>query len=238
MVSEVDTRTKLVDPKLHEAGWKDGMIRKGSRIALSRIVDDRGNCKKDTEKDYTLYVSSFPIAVVKAEPESKSFLSEMQQVKDNAKNYMNVLSAYSTNCHKIEESDFTTNRQKTVEKYPSSEELREEYVNYKLKGVITKLRANLPEALYYYIPRGNRPWHFQEVGIRRNIEEIIKGRMLLLLTLATGKIPVSFQVVCKLVKLGYFRYILYLADRLFLIDQAIAQAVLRKAFYGSDRNGK
>lgn len=221
-MSEADTRAKLVDPKLRESGWKEEAIRRGSRIAPGRIVDDRGNRKKGTEIDYILYVSSFPIAVVEAEPESKSALSGMQQAKDDAENYMDVLFAYSTNGHEIEEFDFTTNKQTTLEKFPSPEELWERYVNFKLKGVITKPKANPLETPYYYLPGGKKPWYFQEVGIRRIIEEILKGKKRLLLTMATGtgKTFVAFQVVWKLVKSGYFRRVLYLADRIFLRDQA------------------
>jgi type I restriction enzyme R subunit len=78
------------------------------------------------------------------------------------------------------------------------------------------------EVPYYYLPGGKKPWYFQEVAIKRVIEEILKGKRRLLLTMATGtgKTYVAFQVVWKLVKSGYFRCVLYLADRLFLRNQA------------------
>jgi len=222
MLSEADTRVKLIDPKLHESGWKEEMIRRGSHITPGRIVDDRGGRKKGTEIDYILYVSSFPIAVVEAEAESKSALAGMQQAKDDAKNYMDVLFAYSTNGHGIEEFDFVTNRQTSLDRFPSPEELLERYRSYKLKGVVAKPEVNPLEAPYCYLPGGKKPWYFQEVGIRRVIEEIVKGKKRLLLTMATGtgKTFVAFQVVWKLVKSGYFRRVLYLADRLFLRDHA------------------
>jgi len=222
MMSEADTRAKLVDPKLHESGWKEESIRRGVHVAPGRILDERGNRKKGTEVDYVLYAFSVPIAVVEAEPESKTALAGMQQAKDDAKSYMDVLFAYSTNGHEIEEFNFITNRQTTVEKFPTPEELWERYLNYRLKGLIGKPRTNPLETPYYYLPGGKKPWYFQEVAIRRIIEEIIKGNKRLLLTMATGtgKTFAAFQIVWKLVRSGYLRRVLYLADRNFLRDQA------------------
>jgi len=222
MLSEADTRVKLIDPKLHESGWKEEMIRRGVRITPGRIVDERGSRKKGTEIDYILYVSSLPVAVVEAEAESKSALAGMQQAKDDAKNYMEVLFAYSTNGHQIEEFDFITNKQTTLDRFPTPEELWEKYLNYRLKGTVIKPRENPLETPFYYLPGGKKPWYFQEVTIKKVIEEIMKGKKRLLLTMATGtgKTHVASQVVWKLVKSGYFRRVLYLADRLFLRDQA------------------
>lgn len=222
MMSEADTRAKLVDPKLHESGWKEECVKRGVRIAPGRIVDDRDNRKKGTEIDYILYVSSVPIAVVEAEPESKSALSGMQQAKDDAKNYMDILFAYSTNGHEIEEFDFTTNRQTSPDKFPSPEELWERYLNYRLRGIATKPKANPLGTPYYYLVDGKKHWYFQEVAIKRIVEEIFKGKKRLLLTMATGtgKTFVAFQIVWKLLNSGYFCRVLYLADRIFLRGQA------------------
>ena len=40
MLSESDSRVKLVDPKLHQSGWKEELIRRGKRIAPGRIIDE------------------------------------------------------------------------------------------------------------------------------------------------------------------------------------------------------
>jgi len=222
MLSEDDTRAKLVDPKLHEGGWKEEMISRGKRVAPGKIIDEKGNRKKGTEIDYILFFASVPIAVVEAEPESKPALSGMQQAKDDAQNYMDVLFAYSTNGHQIEEFDFTTNKQTTLDRFPAPEELWQRYLKYKLKGVKIEAKANPLETAYYYIPGGKRPWYFQEVAIKRSIEEILKGRKRILLTMATGtgKTFAACQLVWKLWRSGYVHRVLYLADRNFLRDQA------------------
>ena len=220
MLNEADTRVKLVDPKLHDSGWKEGVIERGRHISPGRIIDENGNRKKGTEIDYILYYSSMPIAVVEAEPESKSALSGMGQAKDDAENYLHVLFAYSTNGHEIEEFDFTTNTQKTLKRFPTSEELFKRYADY-----IFGRRAFDPSSLtypYHHVVEGKSPWYFQETAIKKIIEAILNGKKRILLTMATGsgKTYVAFQVVWKLLKSGYSHRVLYLADRNFLRDQA------------------
>lgn len=226
MLNEADTRVKLVDPKLHEAGWKEEMIERGRHISPGRIIDENGNRKKGTEIDYILSYSSMPIAVVEAEPESKSALSGMGQAKDDAENYMHVIIAYSTNGHEIEEFDFTTNTQKTLERFPAPEKLFKRYTDYVFKEKVSERKGPLIYP-YHRISGGKRPWYFQEVAIKRVIEAILKGKKRILLTMATGsgKTYVAFQVVWKLLKSGYLSRVLYLADRNFLRDQAYNEFV-------------
>lgn len=221
MLNETDTRVKLVDPKLHEFGWLEDMIFRDKPITPGRIVDEKGNRRAGKKPDYILlYSPSFPIAVVEAKDEGHSALDGMQQAKGYARD-LDVLFAYSTNGHEIEEFDFITNTQRTLDKFPSPNELWERYQIHRLRD-IAKPKANPLETQYYYLPGGKKPWYFQEVAIKRVMEEILKGKKRLLLTMATGtgKTYVAFQVVWKLVKSGYFRRVLYLADRLFLRDQA------------------
>jgi type I restriction enzyme R subunit len=222
MLNEADTRVKLIDPKLHESGWREEFILRDRPITPGRLVDERGNRKPGKKPDYILlYRPGFPIAVVEAKDEAHSALDGMQQAKGYAMD-LDVLFAYSTNGHEIEEFDFTTNMQRSLDRFPSPEELWQRYTSHKLRNVVIKPGLNPLEVPYYYLPGGKKPWYFQEVAIKRVIEEILKGKRRLLLTMATGtgKTYVAFQVVWKLVKSGYFRRVLYLADRLFLRDQA------------------
>jgi type I restriction enzyme R subunit len=221
MLREDDTRAKLVDSKLHESGWKEEMIERGRCITPGKLIDEQGKRKKGTEIDYILYYNSVPIAVVEAEPESKSALSGMGQAKDDAENYMHVPFAYSTNGHEIEEFDFTTNTQRTLSRFPTPEELWERYVKYKFKEKLTKVKLD-PLTYSYHLTGGKYPWYFQEVAIRKVIEAILNDKKRILLTMATGsgKTYVAFQIVWKLLNSRYLKRVLYLADRLFLRDQA------------------
>ena len=221
MLNEADTRVKLIDPMLHKAGWTEDKIIRERVITPGRILDEKGNRKKGKKPDYILVYNFTPIAVVEAKEEGKSALEGMQQAKEYAED-LNVLFAYSTNGHQIEEFSFITNKQRTIENFPSPDELWKKYVTYSLKDVKIKPKVNPLETPYYYVPGSKKPWYFQEVAIKKVIESILKGKKRVLLTMATGtgKTFVAFQIVWKLLKSGYLRRVLYLADRLFLRDQA------------------
>ena len=52
MLNEADTRAKLIDPKLHTAGWKEENIQRDVYIRLSKVIDvndkktEKVNCKR------------------------------------------------------------------------------------------------------------------------------------------------------------------------------------------------
>lgn len=219
MASEDDTRAKYIDPKLHESGWKEEYIQRGKRIAPGRIIDEQGNRKKGTEIDYILHYHSVPIAVVEAKKEYKTALDGMQQAKDDAKNYLDVPFAYSSNGKEIEEFNFFTNKQSTLERFPSPEELWQKFTDKFNLYNIEKSPLDYP---YYYLSGGKYPRYYQEVAIKKVIEKVMEGKKRLLLTLATGtgKTYIALQIAWKLVKSGHLHRVLYLSDRIFLRDQA------------------
>jgi len=240
MLNEADTRAKLIDPKLHNSGWKEEKIVRDKPITPGRLIDEKGNRKKGKKPDYILYYSpSLPIAVVEAKEEAKSALDGMQQAKDYAE-AIDVLFAYSTNGHQIEEFDYTTNSQKTIKRFPAPEELFKRYLEYTFPkkevgsgpAIIAEskapyegekqLKVNPLTYPYYHLSGGKYPWYFQESAIQKVIESILKGKKRILLAMATGtgKTYIAFQIVWKLLKSGYLKRVLYLADRNFLRDQA------------------
>jgi len=218
-MSEADTRVKLIDPKLKESGWSEDKIRRDVYITPGKIIDETGRRQKGRKPDYILYHNpSFPIAVVEAKEKSKSALTGMEQAKEYAR-MLGVLFAYSTNGHEIEEFDFTTNTQRTIERFPTPEELYKRYVKFTFKE---EVKTDPLEYPYYSISSGKEPRYYQEAAINKAIEAILKGKKRVLLTMATGtgKTYVAFQIVWKLLKSGYFQRVLYIADRIFLRDQA------------------
>jgi len=46
MLNEADTRVKLIDPKLHEAGWEEDKIVRDKYITPGRLIDENGKIKK------------------------------------------------------------------------------------------------------------------------------------------------------------------------------------------------
>jgi len=222
MLNEADTRAQLVDPKLRRSGWTEACIERDKPITRGRILNDAGDRAHPKKPDYVLYYPQkgcMPIAVVEAEPESKSSLAGMQQAKEY-RSMLNVPFAYSTNGREIEEFDNFTKRQTTLERFPSPEELWERYVKHEeLKG--------MPEIenplIYPYYPFPDKPIrYYEEVAVRSAIKAILEGKKRVLLTMATGsgKTYVAFQISWKLFKTRRVRRILYLVDRIFLREQA------------------
>lgn len=220
-LNEADTRVKLIDPKLHDGGWKEESIVRDRPTTPGRIIDEEGNRRAGKKPDYVLLQSrSFPIAVVEAKDESHTALDGMQQAKDYAKD-LDVLFAYSTNGRQIEEFDFSTNSQRTVEAFPAPEELWQRYVTQRLKNIRAEVTSN-PLEVPLVFEKGKEPRYYQEVAVKRVIEDVLKGknRVLLAMATGTGKTHVAFWIVWKLYKAGLVRRVLLVSDRIFLRNQA------------------
>jgi type I restriction enzyme R subunit len=220
MLNEADTRVKLIDPKLHEGGWKEEQILRERPITVGRILDEDGNRGAGKKADYVLlFSSSFPLAVVEAKDESHTALDGVQQAKSYAKD-LDVLFAYSTNGHQIEEFDRFSNKQQTLASFPSPEELWKKYFEYRLKDA--KIPSKNPLEIPLPVERGKEPRYYQEIAVKSVVESVLKGNKRILLTMATGtgKTHVAFWTVWKLYNSGLIRRILYIADRIVLRDQA------------------
>ncbi|RLI41224.1 restriction endonuclease subunit R, partial [Candidatus Bathyarchaeota archaeon] len=225
MLNEADTRVKLIDPKLHESGWTERMIEREKVIAKGMIINESGDRLPVRKPDYILYYpdkDGILLAVIEAEAEDKSHLAGMQQAKEYMER-LNVPFAYSTNGHKIEEYDDFHQTQRTLEKFPSPEDLWKRYVEGKELKEVFKEEGEKNPLLYPYYPFPDKPIrYYQEVAVRNAIEAILRGQKKVLLTMATGsgKTYVAFQIVWKLYKSRKNRRVLYLVDRIFLRRQA------------------
>jgi len=222
MLNEAETRAKLIDPKLHESGWSEDLIQRELKITEGRIIDDYGNRKEGLKPDYILFLERyFPIAVVEAKGESKHHASGIQQAKRYAE-MLNVPFAYSTNGHKIEEYDFITKKQKTLDKFPSPQELWERYSLLKFNKPLSFNRDQNPLLYPYKIVRNKTPRYYQIAAVKSVIEAFLNGQKRILLTMATGtgKTEVAFWVSWKLYETRKIRRILYIADRIMLRNQA------------------
>lgn len=222
MLSEADTRAKLVDPKLAEAGWTEEMIEREQPITKGKIINETGDRLPPLIADYILYypntANGIPIAVIEAKKEEKSHTEGMGQ----AKNYRRMIMApfaCSTNGHKIEEYDNYTKKQTTLDRFPTPAELWRRYIEGKKLGVVKETDP----LLYPNYPFPDKPIrYYQEVAVRNAVEAIMKGDKRILLTMATGsgKTYAAFQIAWKLYKTGKIKRVLYIVDRLFLRTQA------------------
>lgn len=222
-LNEADTRAKLIDPKLKDANWSDETIQREFQITAGKvnIFGDRVEREDKKIADYLLtFQGAFPIAVVEAKDESHTPLDGMQQAKEYAEK-LELLFAYSTNGHGIEEFDFITNIQKTINKFPTPEELFTRLSNHN-KILAKKLKNNPLEYPLYYSPGGKNPRYYQLIAIQKVVEAIVKGQKRMLVAMATGsgKTKVAFQVVWRLYNCGFIKRVLFVTDRRLIRDQA------------------
>jgi type I restriction enzyme R subunit len=226
LITEADTCRKYVLPKLYAAGWDDDRINEQRTFTDGRIVvaGSRTIRRKQKRADYLLrYRSDFAIAIVEAKADYKKPADGLGQAKEYAQ-ILGIKFAYSTNGHGVVEHDFNTGLEKTLETFPSPDELWQRL----------KQGENIPSQIVerllspYYHLSGKSPRYYQEIAINSAISAILQGHKRVLLTLATGtgKTVVAFQICYKLWNTKWNRTgdpsrrprILYLADRNILVD--------------------
>jgi len=217
-LSEADTRSKLIDPKLIKVGWVEDKIKREVPITDGKIIDSKGNRNPARFADYVLYQGGMTIAIVEAKDEDKDHLMGMPQAKDYCK-MTNTMFAFSSNGHKIEEFDFTTNKQRTIESFPTPDELYKRLI----EGRFGKLEHD-PFTQTYHKGRF-APRYYQDVAIKKIVEAYLSGQKKILLTMATGtgKTKVAFQTVWKLYKAGNIQKVLFVTDRNFLVSNAVGE---------------
>lgn len=229
-LNEADTCRIYVTPALQSAGWGNPAWRITEQHYFTDgqvyLVGNGHGRRKGKKADYILrYTESFPIAAVEAKAEELEPGTGLQQAKDYAQT-LGLYFAYSTNGHGIEEWDFTTNSQQSLERYPSPDELWQRLCSFRS---LDAARPRNPLFTPYCEKGGKTPRYYQEVAINRTIEAILQGQDRILINLATGtgKTVIAFQAAWKLWQAkwnvdGQDRYprILFIADRNVLRDQA------------------
>ena len=217
-LSEADTRVKLIDPQLRASSWEEDKILREVQITDGAIIDSEGNRKPPRFADYVLYYGGFAIAIVEAKEELEDHLKGIKQAKQYCKMWL-AMFAYSTNGHKIEEFDFTTMKQTTINRFPTPDELFERYII----GKFGKLSQDPISEPFY---RGRFPLrYYQDAAIKRIIEAYLSGQKRILIAMATGsgKTRIAFQTVWKLYNAGNIHKVLFITDRNFLVQNAISE---------------
>lgn len=229
-MNEADTCRTFVVPKLQAAGWENAPFSiaeqryftnpKGAiRVVGGRIV--RGKPKR---ADYLLrFRRDFPLAVVEAKADYKTPGAGLGQAKEYAQ-ILDLKFAYATNGKGIVEFDFTTGIERSLDAFPTPEDL---WVRLNAKDPLTAPAAE--KVLAPYHPDSERPpRYYQQIAINRAVEHIMRGKKRLLITMATGtgKTVVAFQICFKLWESRWNRAndpvkrpkILFLSDRNILVD--------------------
>ena len=227
-ISETDTRVKIIDPQLKASGWKKEDIIREFYLQKGKIIIEGNEAKRGVKKfaDYVLFFkNSFPIVIIEAKRYFKHHADGISDAKEKAK-ILGLNFAYSTNGEKFEEFDFSTNRQTTLDKFPSPEELykRWQEITSRKYTDFSKIPADKnPFLIKLYDDPQKEPRYYQLLAINKVIEAVLNNQKRILLTLATGtgKTYVASQIVWKLWKSKQVKKVLYLTDRAKVLrDQA------------------
>lgn len=225
--TESTTCMRYIDPMIAKSDWDLDKIDREYQIAPGRIVPDGKSGRRNSplKADYILKLANnFKIAVI----EAKAFDKPHDEGMSQAINYATKLRlkfAYSTNGKKIEEYDFITEQQKTIDRFPTPQELHQrQQCNLALTDEqMDILIKPFERDMHDHSGAVMEPRYYQEIAINSAMAAMMHGQKRILLTLATGtgKTFIAYQLAKKLWKKDTPKpKILFLADRTILLDQA------------------
>ena len=180
-ISETDTRVKIIDPQFKASGWKEENIRREFYFKKGKVIIEGNEAKRGERKfaDYVLFFkNAFPIAIIEAKRYFKHHADGISDAKEKAK-ILGLNFSYSSNGEKFEEFDFSTNKQTTLDKFPSSEELykRWQEITNKTYPDFSKIPTDKNPFLIplYYDPQ-KEPRYYQLSTINKVIEAVLNGQ--------------------------------------------------------------
>jgi type I restriction enzyme R subunit len=230
-MSEADTRSKLIDPRLHAAGWEERLIQRELPYKKGRIRLIGEHTTRDAPLfvDYTLRDEPRGeiLAVVEAKDEDHGASDGLGQALGYAID-LGVMFAYSSTGEGLVEHDRLTNKVTELTEFPTPQALRDRLVaGDQSRGPRVKNRRGLevdnPIIQPAWAPPGGggMRW-YQESAVQAALLEMLAGKNRALLSLATGtgKTFIAFNLSWKLMQSSYAKKVLFLADRVNLRDQA------------------
>lgn len=226
-MSEEDIKARYITPAVENAGWdRYKQIKLEYTFTDGRVIVRGNSTARGRRKrcDYLLYYKpNLPLAVIEAKDNNHTLGDGMQQGIEYAQ-ILDLPFAYSSNGDGFLEHDMLTGKEREISlaEFPSPEELWKRYKRY---GKITDEQEQLITEPYYFAPGEKTPRYYQRIAINRTLEAISRGqnRILLVMATGTGKTYTAFQIIHRLWKSGRKKKILFLADRNFLVDQAMQQ---------------
>jgi len=220
--NEADTRAKLINPNLHEAGWSEDLIRREITAGTVEIINGK-TIRKKGRMDYLLCLpvkegeNPLSIAVLEAKKEDEHATLGLEQAKEYAKR-LNAPFVFSTNGHLFVEYDYfeeKVSREFPLENFPAPETLRELYEkgkgfsleDEKAKALLVPYRGGQSERRYY-----------QDAALRAALEKIAskkddRNRVLLSLATGSGKTRIAVQLLHKLAESNQLKNALFVCDR-------------------------
>jgi type I restriction enzyme, R subunit len=230
-MSEADTRSKLIDPRLYAAGWDEPRIRREFpyKRGSIRLVGEHPTRDHPQFVDYVLRDEprGQMLAIVEAKDEDHGPSDGLGQALGYAID-LGVLFAYSSNGKGIVEHDRLTNTVTPLDEFPTREDLlaRLQAGDTSRGPRVLNRRGeevDNPIITPAWPPPGGGEMHwYQERSVLAVLQQMLAGKQRALLSLATGtgKTFIAFNLAWKLIKSGYATRVLFLADRVSLRDQA------------------
>ncbi len=211
--SEQDTRKLIIDLLLREAGWVID-----DNVSVEYPVTGMPNQKNEGFVDYVLWGDDgLPVAVVEAKRTTKDARVGQQQAKlyadclEQMKGQRPVI--FYTNGYDTSLWDDTQYPPRMVQGFYNKEELQLMVRRRTLKVALKSLQSNDDIAGRYY----------QKRVIQSLNESFENGRRKGLLAMATGtgKTRTAIALVDLLMRAGWVKRVLFLADRVALVKQAV-----------------
>lgn len=228
LLSEADTKAKLIDPVLHSRGWTEDLIRREETEQGIDIIDGKPKRRQRSRTDYLLRIrvniSTQPIAValIEAKRSDEPPDKGIEQAKKYAR-LNHVPFVYSSNGHLFTEYDYFTGKTTApspLEEFPTPEGLRIRYE----QGAGFSLEGQRAKPLLVPYPGGEASRrYYQDAAIRAALERIAQGqrRILLFLATGTGKTFIAVHLLKKIADVGQLRRALFVCDRDELRDQGL-----------------
>ena len=228
ILSEADTKAKLIDPALHGRGWIEDLIRREETDRGIDIIDGKPRRRDQGRIDYLLRIriniNTQPVAValIEAKRSNEPADKGLEQAKRYAR-LNHVPFVYSSNGHLFVEYDHflgKTSKHCPLEEFPTPSDLRQRYE----ASLGVPLGSDAAKPLLISYPGGEASRrYYQDAAIRAALEKIARGEKKLLLFLATGsgKTFIAVHLLKKIADAGKLRRALFVCDRDELRDQGI-----------------
>ena len=219
---EADTRAKLIDPKIHDKGWTEDLIRREKTAGAIEIINGRPK-RRTGRTDYLLCLPAkneenpLAIAILEAKKEDEHATLGLDQAKEYAKR-LHVPFVFSTNGHLFVAYDFFLGKvteELPLENFPEPDKLRKLYE----RGEGLDLNSEIARSLFIpYLGGQSERRYYQDAAIRAALEKIVSqkqgwNRILLSLATGSGKTRIAVQLLHKLEKSGQLRKALFVCDR-------------------------
>lgn len=227
-LGESDTRAKLIDPRLHERGWTEDLIRREETDRGIDVIEGKPRRRERGRIDYILRIkvnlNSQPVAIalIEAKKEKDPPDKGLEQAKRYAR-LNHVPFVFSSNGHLYVEYDRLTGKTSSprpLAEFPTAADLRRRYESY--LGVSLESEKALAFLIPYPGGEASRRY-YQDAAIRAVLEKIARGdkRALLFLATGSGKTFIAVHLLKKIADAGQLRRALFVCDREELRDQGI-----------------